>query len=78
MGDERKGISSLAGWIFMGLLGAFMVYFGVRLIGTSVAFASADGSIFVSLALGAIGVALVVLPLVTGISQIRAMLRRRG
>ncbi|MGH3507989.1 MAG: hypothetical protein ACRDO2_12380 [Nocardioidaceae bacterium] len=78
MGDESKGISSVAGWIFMGLLGAFMVYFGVRLIATSVAFAQADGSVFVALALGAIGVALVVLPLLTGFSQIRAMLRRRG
>lgn len=74
---ERRTISELAGWIFMVILGAFLLYFGTMLIGASVALVRSDGPVALAVALGAIGVALVVLPFVILMSQVRAMLRRR-
>jgi hypothetical protein len=75
--SEERNISSVAGRIFVAFLGIVMVWFGLLLLSSSLTYQSSGGNLLLAIALGAIGVALVALPLVTLISAVRGVIARR-
>jgi len=76
--NERKPISSVVAVFVTVALGAVMVYLGFLLVATSLATFEADGPVVAAVGLGAIGVALVVLPIMVLLSQVRALLAHRS
>lgn len=78
MSNERKPISSVVAVFVTVALGAVMIYLGFLLVATSLATVEADGPIVAAVGLGAIGIALVVLPIMVLLSQVRALLAHRS
>jgi hypothetical protein len=74
--SEDRRISPALGFVVSIALGAAMVYFGARLIDTSLWLFDNDGPTAASVGLGAVGVVLVVLPVLVLVGQLRAWLSR--
>jgi hypothetical protein len=76
--SEDRRISPALGIVVSIAVAAAMVYFGARLIDTSLWLFENDGPVAASVGLGAVGIVLVVLPLLALVSQLRAWLSRRS
>lgn len=76
MSEDRR-IHPAVGLVVSVVLGVAMVWLGVRLIETSLWVFESDGPALASVGLGAIGIALVILPVLVVLSQVRAWWSRR-
>jgi hypothetical protein len=76
--SDDTQMNSVFTTVLLALLGLVLVYLGVGVLRTSLAVISSDaGPMLAGIALGAIGVAMVLAPVLVTLSQIRALLRRR-
>ena len=76
--SDDKQMNSVFTTVLLVLLGLVLVYLGVGVLRTSLAVISSDdGPMVAGIALGAIGVAMVLAPVLVTLSQVRALLRRR-
>ncbi|HSE70475.1 MAG TPA: hypothetical protein VLA97_06930 [Nocardioidaceae bacterium] len=76
--SDDKQMNSVFTTVLLVLLGLVLVYLGVGVLRTSLAvITSDDGPMVAGIALGAIGVAMVLAPVLVTLSQVRALLRRR-
>jgi hypothetical protein len=76
--SDDKQMNSVLTTVLLVLLGLVLVYLGVGVLRTSLAVISSDdGPMVAGIALGAIGVAMVLAPILVTLSQVRALLRRR-